>query len=222
MTFFPVLYFFEKNWKIIGFFALLVACFASGWMMGSDNVQTKWDLAVAKQETKVLTKVVKQTEVTTKVVTQYVDRVTTVKEKGDAIIKEVPIYVTTENDSHCTVPVSFGVLWNAANTGEIPKATGATDETTNPPGQQEIDSRPSTVLLSDISRQHIEESTVCRATEEQLKSLQQWVREQYNLDHPEEPLPEPEIVDPSEAQSLMLLEGPGDLAATRPGGNLLQ
>lgn len=202
MNLFPVVYFIEKNWRILLAILCMALCFLMGWKTGSDRVQTQWDLAVAKQETKVLTKIVKQVEVTTQVVTQYVDRIKTVKEKGDAIITEVPIYVTSENDRHCDVPMSFGLLWNAANAGEIPSPPRDLDASTDPPGLQEIDRRPSTTLLSDISRQHAVEAATCHATEAQLTALQDWVRQQYNLDHPEEPLAAPEAPRPANEDPL--------------------
>lgn len=110
-------------------------------------------------------------KVTTKVVTQYVDRIKVVKEKGDTIIQKVPVYVTVKDDSRCIVNTGFVRLWNSANQMSVPGAPNSTD------GQ------PSEVVLSDIATQHGKESTVCIGTETQLNSLQQWIKEQQSLSH---------------------------------------
>jgi hypothetical protein len=47
--------------------------------------------------------------------TVYLDRIQTVRLKGQTIIKKVPVYVTKEHDANCTVPTDFVRLWNAAN-----------------------------------------------------------------------------------------------------------
>ena len=56
----------------------------------------------------------KSAEVTAKVTTQYVDRIVTVKEKGEAIEKKVTVYVPRDV---CELPASFRSLHNAAATG---------------------------------------------------------------------------------------------------------
>lgn len=206
-TIFLAINFIEKNWRTLALLCLIVVCFGSGWWMGSSNVQQKWDLAVSEQSRHSLAQAVtqakaetqhveKEAEVTIQVVTKYVDRVRTIVKKGEDIVKEVPIYVTEENDRQCDVPVSFGVLWNAANQEQLPSSSGDADASTDHSGHPAIDHRPSGIRLSDISRQHIVESGICKQTEEQLIALQNWVREQYNLDHPNDPLPPPEYVDP--------------------------
>ncbi len=47
-------------------------------------------------------------------VTQYVDRVQTIRLKGDTIIKEIPRYVPIQADASCVVPRGFVRLHDAA------------------------------------------------------------------------------------------------------------
>lgn len=49
-----------------------------------------------------------------RVVTRFVDRVQIVRERGATITKEVPIYVTVQADSQCSVPSGFVWLHDAA------------------------------------------------------------------------------------------------------------
>jgi hypothetical protein len=49
-----------------------------------------------------------------RVVTQYVDRVQIVRERGATITKEIPVYVTAKADARCPVPVGFVRVHNAA------------------------------------------------------------------------------------------------------------
>lgn len=52
-------------------------------------------------------------------VTKYVDRVQTIRVKGDTIVKEIPRYVTVEADAACTVPGGFVRLHDAAAAGGV-------------------------------------------------------------------------------------------------------
>ncbi|WP_439450317.1 hypothetical protein [Stenotrophomonas sp. ATs4] len=60
---------------------------------------------------------------TTRLVTEYVDRVQIVRERGEAITKEVPVYVTPTADAACAVPVGFVQLHDAAAAGIAPTGT---------------------------------------------------------------------------------------------------
>lgn len=137
-------------------FALLSAGFGGGWYVN--------DLRHDSEELEAKEIQIKSSEKTVEVVTKYVDRVKVIHEKGETIIKEVPIYVSQKSDSSCVVPVGFGLLWDGSNRGEIPETAGDSNEVA------------SSIVLSDVAAQHTRESTICRATEEQLIELQEWVR----------------------------------------------
>lgn len=110
-----------------------------------------------------------QGKVTERVVTKYVDRVVTVREKGDTIIRRVPVYVTAQDDSNCTINNGFVRLWNDANTGQVSEPSAGAD------------AAPSGVVLSEVATQKGYEAKLCRETEQRLISLQEWVREQEAL-----------------------------------------
>ncbi len=133
---------------------------------GRAEVQALWDTQKAKDAAEIKRLKEESGKVTERVVTEYVDRVKVVREKGDTIIKQVPVYVTVENDAACTVNRGFVSLWNRSNKGFVSGAPARTD------------GEASEVRLSDIAAQHAREATICRSTETQLESLQDWVSEQ--------------------------------------------
>ncbi|KAG0281899.1 hypothetical protein BGZ96_000967, partial [Linnemannia gamsii] len=79
-------------------------------------------------------KVVIQTEI------QYRDRIKIVKEKGETIIKEVPIYVNQADTEHFGINVGFVRYYNAAFANE-PAGSPA-----------EFDRRPAGISLAEIAK----------------------------------------------------------------------
>ncbi|MGD7330267.1 hypothetical protein, partial [Ralstonia pseudosolanacearum] len=73
-------------------------------------------------------------------VTQYVDRVQTIRLKGDTIIKEIPRYVPIQADASCVVPRGFVRLHDAAAADAVPD-----------PGAGDADAAPSGVALSAVA-----------------------------------------------------------------------
>ncbi|MCB1712687.1 MAG: hypothetical protein KDH96_09510 [Candidatus Riesia sp.] len=122
----------------------------------------------------------KQVIVTEKVVKEYITKVEYIKAKDKVIIKEVPKYVTKISDSKCPIPLGFQLHWNKTNSGDysISPAAGSIDEATGL--GRDIDS-PTQIRLSDVAEQHAEEISLCKQTEQQLISLQDWVTEQSKL-----------------------------------------
>ncbi|MCA8205551.1 hypothetical protein LGM71_31470 [Burkholderia sp. AU33545] len=100
-----------------------------------------------------------------KVVTQYVDRVQVVREKGDIIIKEVPVYVDREADRACVVPVGFVRVHDGA-AGNVPVGD---------PGS--ADAAPSGIALSAVAATVADNYTTCHENAEQLIALQARVRD---------------------------------------------
>lgn len=145
--------------KLVGFLTLCLALFVGGCRHGQSNIKEK----AATDKVRI---VYKQGKVTEKVVTKYVDRIQTIRVKGDEIIKEIPVYVTPENDAACTINNGFVRLWNDANQGAVSDAAPGTD------------AAPAEVSLSDVGQQKAIESRVCHETEAKLEALQEWVRAQ--------------------------------------------
>ncbi|WP_052477627.1 hypothetical protein, partial [Ralstonia solanacearum] len=90
-------------------------------------------------------------------ITQYVDRVQTIRLKGDTIIKEIPRYVPIQADAACVVPRGFVRLHDAAATGSVPD-----------PGTGDADAAPSGVALSSVAAAVADNYTDSHANSEQL------------------------------------------------------
>lgn len=105
-----------------------------------------------------------------KVVVEYVDRVVKVYQAGATITKEVPIYVSKAADNACVVPAGF-VRVHDAGAANLPVAAG--------PGV--ADGAASGLALSTVAASVVDNYSQCHANAEQLKALQQWVRESQAL-----------------------------------------
>ena len=78
-------------YRLLALALLAAALVGLGWIKGAEHVQARWDAAIQQQTLQVAATRQKQAEATVKVVTEYVDRVRVVREKGDTIIKEIPV-----------------------------------------------------------------------------------------------------------------------------------
>ena len=83
-------------YRLLALAALAVALIGFGWVKGAGHVQARWDAAVQQQTLQATAIRERQALATVKVVTEYVDRIRIVREKGDTIIKEVPVYVPVQ------------------------------------------------------------------------------------------------------------------------------
>jgi hypothetical protein len=134
-------------------------------------VQNKtWELKVAAAEVESAKKQVAASEVSMKVVTKYIHNTRVVREKGNVIIKEVPKYITTVDDSKCTVPTGFVRVHDQGATGvEVPATTGGPNE-----GASEV-------KISTVATTVVDNYTTYYEVAEQLKSLQTWIKQQQTL-----------------------------------------
>lgn len=87
-------------------------------------------------------------------VTKYVDRVRLMREKGNTIIKEVPVYVPAQADAACTVNLGFVRLHDAAAAGEL--TTPARDS----------DAAASSIALSTVATTVAANYQTCHETAE--------------------------------------------------------
>lgn len=90
--------FFIKHWKPILVFFALVAFGLMAHTDGKLGERKKWEAKEAITQKAIAELKTKQAEKTVEIVTEYVDRVQVVKEKGQTIIKEVPVYVQNDSD----------------------------------------------------------------------------------------------------------------------------
>lgn len=151
-------------YRWLALLALAGALLAFGWVKGAGHVQARWDAATTKDSLRVAVVKQKQAEATVQVVTKYVDRVRTVHVVGEAIIKEVPVYVPSDTPD---LPGGFRLLHDAATVGEPPDPARVADA--------------SPVPTQDVAATVAENYLICRATAEQLTSLQEWVSRQSGL-----------------------------------------
>lgn len=161
------------NWHLVKYaaIALLVAGLAySLYNRGQKSVQVKWDLERAQTAQVIADLKAKSAEVTTKVVTEYVEKVKIVKEKGDTIVKLVPKYITTEDNAACTINRgAIRVLNSAANQDELPATPASTD------GQ------PSGVNLDTVVTSVADNYGTCNEIRAQVMGLQAWIRAQQKI-----------------------------------------
>ncbi len=136
-----------------------------GWIKGSGHVQAQWDAAVQQQALQASVVSERQAQATVKVVTEYVDRVRVVREKGDTIIKEVPVYVPVQADAACTINRGFVRLHDAAAAGDLPEPA------------RDADAAAAGTTLSAVAGTVAANYQTCHENAEQLRALQGWFRE---------------------------------------------
>lgn len=131
---------------------------------GQADIQAKWDESVAKGKAEVERLKSEAGKVTIKVETKYVDRIQTVKVKGDTIVQKVPVYISRDLPE---LPGAWRVWHDAAATGTVPSAPD--------------DPNAAPVAPVDAAATVAANYTTCLATAEQLRGLQEWVDEQKRL-----------------------------------------
>lgn len=104
-------------------------------------------------------------QATVKVVTQYVDRVRVVSEKGEAIIKKVPVYLPVQADAACTIDRGFVRLHDADAAVELPESARAADAVA------------ADIALSAVAGTVAANYQSCHENAEQLRALQAWARD---------------------------------------------
>ena len=154
-----------RPYRWLAIAALAVALTGLGWVKGAGHVQSQWDAAVHQQTLQIAAVRQRQAEATVQVVTRYVDRVRVVREKGDTIIKEVPIYVPVQADAACTINRGFVRLHDAAAAGELPEPA------------RDTDAAAAGIALSAVAGTVATNYQTCHENAEQLRALQGWVRE---------------------------------------------
>jgi len=152
-------------YRLLALAALCIAVFSFGWLKGANHVQAQWDAATAKQQQAQAQAQTRQAETTIQVVTQYVDRIQVVREKGDTLIQEIPTYVPVQADAACTVHRGFVSLHDAAAAGELPQSA------------RDADAPAEGLALSAVAATVVTNYQTCHENAEQLKALQDWIRQ---------------------------------------------
>lgn len=152
-------------YRLLALVALGLTLVGFGWVKGAGHVQAQWDAAVQQQAMQATAVREEQAQATVEVVTEYVDRVRVVREKGDTIIKEVPVYVPVQADAACTINRGFVRLHDAAAAGALPEPA------------RDTDAAAADIALFAVAGTVATNYQTCHETAEQLRSLQTWVRE---------------------------------------------
>ena len=150
-------------YRLLALATLAVALIGFVWVKGAGHVQARWDAAVQQQTLQATAIRERQALATVKVVTEYVDRVRVVREKGETIIKEVPVYVPVQADAACTINHGFVRLHDAAAAGELPEPA------------RDADAAAAGVALSAVAGTVAANYQTCHENVEQLRALQAWV-----------------------------------------------
>ena len=118
------LLFLRKYWFHLLMAAAVVMVLWWAYAAGKESVRRDCEADKVKLERQIAALQKKQSEVTTKVETVYLDRVTTVKEKGDVIVKQVPVYIPADS---CALPAGYRILHDAAAKGIVPDSIDGID-----------------------------------------------------------------------------------------------
>jgi hypothetical protein len=152
-------------YRLLALDALAITLIGFGWIKGAGHVQARWDASIQQQTLHATAVRKRQAQATVEVVTEYVDRVRVVREKGDTIIKEVPVYVPVQADAACTINRGFVRLHDAAAAGGLPEPAGDADATA------------AGIALSAVAETVAGNYQTCHENAEQLRALQAWLGE---------------------------------------------
>jgi len=158
--FIPVINLYSIPIQIIG----IVAISAGLFFEGAVSNEEKWLAKVKEEEAKVAVVEVKSAEENVKVITKYVNKIQIVRETTDAIVKEIPIYITKDDDRKCELSNAAIVLHNSAS------------QNTLPPGPGTIAPGASDVKASELLTTVTENYGTCYEIREQVKAWQDWYR----------------------------------------------
>jgi len=112
--------------------ALAVALYGFGRLDGMRIEGAKHAAYLAQQAGQAVEIQQARERVAAKVEIQYRDRIQVVREKGETIVKEVPVYVSAETDRRFPLPRGFVRVLDAAAAGEPPAAAAESDGQASP------------------------------------------------------------------------------------------
>lgn len=131
---------------------------------GQADVKAKWDASIAKGKAEVERLKAEAAKVTVRVETKYLDRIRTIREKGETIVQKVPVYISRDLPE---LPGAWRVLHDAASQGSVPGSAEFADA--------------ASVAPQDAASTVTANYATCLANAEQLRALQEWVSEQKRL-----------------------------------------
>jgi hypothetical protein len=145
---------------------ILIALFGQRrYAAGQAATQKDWDAAIARGQAEIARLQAEAGKITVKTETVYVDRIKTIREKGDEIIRKVPVYVPVGS---CDLPGGFRLLHDAA-AGNQPLPDPARIADAAPVDAQTV--------ASTVAGNY----GTCHETAQRLISLQDWVSGQAKI-----------------------------------------
>ena len=143
---------------------------AGVYFKGGYSTEMAWRVKVDEMNAQIDKIKAESTKASKQVVYKYIERTKVVKEKNNAIRNQVTKYVSKEADANCTIPGSAVVLHDAAAKNIVPDSTTGTNEG----------------AARDVTLSRLLDTTVLNygtfyEVKEQLKALQDWVREQKKI-----------------------------------------
>lgn len=144
---------------------LTLGVFTEGVM--SSNVV--WEAKISRQKLKDAKTETKAAEKTIEIVTEYVEKIKIVKEKQDALIIKVPVYITEKNDNECAIPNSAVQLFDYSATNTIPNDTDPIQ-----PGSSDV-------KLSEMQDTIIKNNKLYYQLKTTYEGLLEWNKEQKKI-----------------------------------------
>ncbi len=151
-------------WLFLGVLILWISSDFWFYGKGKSKIQDAWDISVEEQKIFADVTSTVQEQINTKIDTQVKERVVTIKEKGDVIVKQIPIFIPHPNDS---LPPGFRLLHDSAALSKIPNSSSIT--TTLP------------TSIGDATRTISNNYTTCNVWREQVIGWQTWYQEQSKI-----------------------------------------
>lgn len=152
-------------WYLIGLLLLVLGIYIYGRYEYHEGV-----MSVKIVEARVVANTaIESGKVTSDIIPKFETQVQYIRGATLTISKEVPIYVTQQDDSRCIVPNGFVSLWNATNKMQLPNNSAG------------VPAGASSVVLSDIAAQHGVEAGICHENEARLTAMKGWLLEQQRV-----------------------------------------
>lgn len=164
--------------------AILIALGLFGWRIheygqsryeaGKSATQADWDAAVERGRIELERLRTEASKVTVRTETKYIDRVKVIREKGDAIVREVQVFVPADT---ADLPGGWRLLHDAAAANDpVPEASGIAHAAGVPAQTAAI------TVAENYAAAHENAA--------RLTSLQEWVRSQCKANPPPEGCPQ--------------------------------
>lgn len=148
-------------YKLLAIVALIAGVFFYGYTKGSANADAKLASFAAEQGKQIVALEKKNSEISNKVVTEYVDRVNTIKEKEYVYRDIIKDRVPTQYD------MSSGWVY----THDLSVSAGDAD------AARASDARPSGITDTAALLNIVSNYATCQTNAEQLRKLQSWITE---------------------------------------------